>query len=70
MRNKYIIEINTIFDGWVNVWTIDGEPQTFLTFKQAKKEFDLMFKEAGEEYKAGNVEDLLDRSDYRITPIN
>lgn len=47
----YQVLTRTYVDGWINCWTIDGEPWTFETREEAQAEID----------------DLLqDLSDYRV----
>lgn len=69
MTTQYIVETYTICDGWTNAWHIDGEPQTFPTYKQAEKELEDMFADISEAYEAEDLPDAYDREDYRIVAL-
>ena len=34
---RYAVETFTLVDGWVNCWTIDGQPETFETEQAAQQ---------------------------------
>jgi hypothetical protein len=62
----YEIQTYTLIDGWVNIWTVDGLPETFKTFGDALDSLDSFLDEYLEDFYAGLVPDVPDRDNYRI----
>jgi hypothetical protein len=53
-----------------NVWTVDGEPETFSTMQEAMAALDAFIEEEEEEVRRGNLESACDPEDYRIEMVN
>ena len=69
MMKKYIVEINTYCDGWVNTWMDDDTiPVVFDTLQEAEKELSLYLITLGIDADIGNITDY-NPEDYRITEI-
>ena len=62
----YIIQTDTICDGWVNTWSTDGVPTTYKTAIEAQNDLNDFFFDMDAEYRAGNFDSPIDRSEYRI----
>jgi hypothetical protein len=66
---KYIIEVNTYCDGWINTWTDDDQkPVVFDTLQEAKNELAIYLIELGIDADLGNIVDY-NPEDFRITEI-
>lgn len=71
MANKWVIEENTLIDGWTNTWSDSetGRASYFETEEEAQRELDNWFKETEEAVIAGEVADGYDREHFRIREI-
>lgn len=58
---KYEVQTLTIVDGWVNCWTIDGQPETFETEQAAQQAID--------EHLADCEEFDMDCDEYRVAAV-
>lgn len=64
MATRYEVLTHTAVDGWVNCWTLDGQPQTFRTEDAAQWAIDEFF-----DCLAGDDMDGYSREDYRIVEV-
>ena len=55
----YQVLTRTYVDGWINCWTIDGEPWVFATIEEAQAEIDDLLQEMPD----------YDADDYRIERV-
>ena len=62
----YVIETYTLCDGWTNLWSVDGVPETFESFGIALDCLDQFLDEYLEDFYNGYVPDVPDRNNYRI----
>jgi hypothetical protein len=63
---KYEVQTLTWADGWVNTWSIDGDPEYFDTYEDAEFALHEMLADIKEAVALGDMEELYDPSDYRI----
>jgi hypothetical protein len=59
-------EVETLFfpNAWENCWLLDGEPQKFASFEDARKELEEHLKDLEESFEEGDISDYAD--DFRI----
>ena len=62
MVKLFEVQTHTIADGWVNVWSDDGEPVRFITRFAAQRELDGFFRDLPEFMRDG-----YSREDYRVS---
>jgi hypothetical protein len=60
----YEVETSFFPDAWENCWLLDGEPQKFASFEDARKEIEEHLKDLEDETENGNLIDYSD--DFRI----
>jgi hypothetical protein len=63
---KYEVQTLTWADGWVNTWSIDGDPEYFDTYEDAEFALHEMLADIKEAVALGDMEEPYDPSDYRI----
>ena len=61
----YEVQTYTIFDGWVNCWSVDGKPETYKTYNDAHAAIYEFFADLA---RYGMVENY-SLDDYRIVEI-
>ena len=68
---KYEVLTYTLCDGYINCWSVDGEPQTFDSIEAAQAEIDELFDDIEAEIAAGErgADEGYDRSDFEIVPV-
>jgi hypothetical protein len=67
---KYEVQTLTWVDGWVNTWSINGDPEYFDTYEDAEFALHELLKDIHEAYEEGFMSDDYDRSDYRISIVD
>ena len=63
---KYEVQTLTWADGWVNTWSINGDPEYFDTYEDAEFALHEMLADIKEAVALGDMEEPYDPSDYRI----
>lgn len=69
MITKYIVEHQTLCDGWTNTWTIDDEPEVFDTYQDAENALDSFLSEEKKAFKRGEIDNMYEADEFRITEI-
>jgi hypothetical protein len=67
---KYEVQTLTWLDGWVNTWSINGDPEYFDTYEDAEFALHELLKDIHEAYEEGFMSDDYDPSDYRISIVD
>lgn len=68
---KYAVQLNTICDGWINVWTDnDQEPVLFDTHQEAEQELRDYLDSAQAAFENGDIDTPYPFEDYRIVEVN
>jgi hypothetical protein len=67
---KYEVQTLTWLDGWVNTWSINGDPEYFDTYEDAEFALHELLKDIHEAYEEGFMSDNYDPSDYRISIVD
>jgi len=67
---KYEVQTLTWADGWVNTWSINGDPEYFDTYEDAEFALHELLSDINEAYEEGFMSDNYDPSDYRIAVAN
>tara|TARA_Y100000034_G_scaffold117668_1_gene157372 strand:- start:227 stop:433 length:207 start_codon:yes stop_codon:yes gene_type:complete len=65
----FIVETKTLCDGFVNVWTTDGQPTTFHTEAEAKQELNDYLEEQHDAVDAGDMTDKYPCEDFRVVEV-
>jgi hypothetical protein len=63
---KYEVQTLTWADGWVNTWSLNGDPEYFDTYEDAEFALHEMLADIKEAVALGDMEEPYDPSDYRI----
>ena len=63
----FVVETWTLYDGFVNMWTTDGQPTTFKTKAEAQKDLNDYLEEQHASVDAGDMQEKYSREDFRIT---
>jgi hypothetical protein len=69
MSTKYVVEHQTLCDGWINTWTVDDEPEVFDTYKDAENALDWFLKEEKKAFKRGEIDSMYEADEFRITKL-
>jgi len=67
---KYEVQTLTWADGWVNTWSINGDPEYFDTYEDAEFALHELLADINEAYEEGFMSDNYDPSDYRISVVD
>ena len=60
----YEVETSFFPSAWENCWLVDGEPQRFASYEEARQEIEEHLRDLEDEYQEGNLNDYAD--DFRI----
>lgn len=66
----YIVQEQTVVDGWINNWHDDGEPQTFDSYKAAEYELIEFEQDIRTAVARGDMTHRHERGNFRIIPID
>lgn len=55
--------------GWENCWSVDDKPAFFSTYQEAVQAIDEHLEDAAEAARQGFLEEVYDREDYRVVPV-
>ena len=69
MATKYVVEHQTLCDGWINTWSVDGEPEVFDTYQDAENALDSFLSEEKKAFKRGEIDNMYEADEFRITEI-
>lgn len=69
MITKYVVEHQTLCDGWINTWSVDGEPEVFDTYQDAENALDSFLSEEKKAFKRGEIDNMYEEDEFRITEI-
>lgn len=69
MNNKYVVEHQTLCDGWINTWSIDDEPEVFNTYQDAENALDSFLSEEKKAFKRGEIDNMYEEDEFRIIEI-
>lgn len=69
MRKRYEVQMNTLCDGWTNVWSEDDKPMTFGSRKAAQAEIDEFLSDVADAVRRGDMSDSYDPDDFRIVEL-
>jgi hypothetical protein len=69
MATKYVVEHQTLCDGWINTWTVDDEPEVFDTYQDAENALDSFLNEEKKAFKRGEIDNMYEADEFRITEI-
>lgn len=68
---RYEILTYALCDGWINCWSVDGEPETFSTIAEAEAELAAFLAEIDDEIQRGerDPDQGYDESEFAIVPV-
>jgi hypothetical protein len=69
MATKYVVEHQTLCDGWINTWSVDDEPEVFNSYEEAERALDWFLKEEKKAFKRGEIDNMYEADEFRITEI-
>jgi hypothetical protein len=69
MATKYVVEHQTLCDGWINTWTVDDEPEIFDTYQDAENALDSFLSEEKKAFKRGEIDNMYEADEFRITEL-
>lgn len=74
MARRYEVQMNTLCQGWTNVWSensgdSDERPLTFASRKAAQDEIDKYLRDMEEAVSLGHISDYESPEDFRILEI-
>jgi hypothetical protein len=67
---KFEVQHYTLCQGWINTWTVDDEPETFDSYKDAEEALDYFLKEEKQAFKRGEIDSPYEEDEFRISEIN
>lgn len=63
---RYAVQAYTAYDGWVNMWTTGGKPETFASRKEAGKALNKLFAYVKKVTKRETLLKKYSRAEFRI----
>jgi hypothetical protein len=69
MATKYVVEHQTLCDGWINTWSVDGEPEVFDSYDEAERSLDSFLNEEKKAFKRGEIDNMYEADEFRITEL-
>lgn len=68
---RWEIQIYTICGGWVNCWSLDDVPETFVSREAAQAALDEFLEDIAGEIASGDrlPDESYDPDDFRIVPV-
>lgn len=67
---KFEVQHFTLCDGWINTWTVDGEPETFDSYEDAEASLVYFLKQEIKAFKRGEIDSPYEEDEFRISEIN
>ena len=69
---RYEIVHETLCDGWINCWSVDGGPETFATIAEAEAELAAFLGEIDDEIRRGDrdADQGYSESEFAIVPVD
>lgn len=68
-QTKYVVEHQTLCDGWINTWSVDDEPEVFNSYEEAKGALDWFLKEEKKAFKRGEIDNMYEADEFRISEL-
>lgn len=68
-QTKYVVEHQTLCDGWINTWTVDDEPEVFDSYESAEQALDSFLAEEKRAYKRGEIDNMYEADEFRISEL-
>jgi hypothetical protein len=68
-QTKYVVEHQTLCDGWINTWSVDDEPEVFNSYEEAQNALDWFLKEEKKAFKRGEIDNMYEADEFRISEL-
>ena len=69
MATKYVVEHQTLCDGWINTWSVDDKPEVFDSYDEAERSLDSFLNEEKKAFKRGEIDNMYEADEFRITEL-